>query len=260
MTSNEPLQLVIASAVALMKKGDQAAGKANDFYKAAGIRIAECKERKPANVTWPEFCRQNFPFGEHRANELIQIGDGRATVEKQREDAKLRMRHRRSDERSSEPDQMLAAVKSAWTVQEQDQQSSLPAPWKSEITAEQHESARRSGFLACAEEALIDANYHDMSKGPADRGLINAAEKVVNAWSAVAQQMRGMLQTGPGDHTQGRPIIKPRRRTLDEQMAMTKAKQASELADRQARKAQRKAHNKAVPPAPAPVSAGHTTH
>jgi hypothetical protein len=84
--TEEPLELVASTAVALIEKGDQALDKAEEFYKSAGIRIAECKRRKPDEVSWAEFCKQHFNFGRRRADELIMIGDGRKTLKEVRQE------------------------------------------------------------------------------------------------------------------------------------------------------------------------------
>lgn len=76
---------------ALIVKGDHASDKAEQFYKAAGIHLAECKARKPNGIPWPAFVAKNFTFGRSRADELIMIGDGRATVAKLRTDTAARV-------------------------------------------------------------------------------------------------------------------------------------------------------------------------
>jgi hypothetical protein len=46
---------------------------------------------------WPDFVKEHFNFGRSRADELIQIADGRTTVEKVREGQKLKNRQLRAE-------------------------------------------------------------------------------------------------------------------------------------------------------------------
>jgi hypothetical protein len=87
--SKTNLQSLIQHAVAHVEKGDKATAKAEEHYKAAGIYIAQCKERykQENNLTWVEFCKQYYGFTARRADELIMIGDGRTTLEKVRANA-----------------------------------------------------------------------------------------------------------------------------------------------------------------------------
>jgi hypothetical protein len=97
------LEMIIKYAVAHVEKGDKATEKAEQHFKAAGIHIAQCKERykRETNLTWPEFCREKFHLTARRADELIMIGDGRTTLEEVRAKKKKSMRKARS---KSEPE------------------------------------------------------------------------------------------------------------------------------------------------------------
>jgi hypothetical protein len=95
----EPVETVAALAVACIEKGDQAYDKAEEFYKAAGLHIAECKRRKPDDMTWPEFCKQCLKVGRSRADELIMIGDGRKTLDGLRKENSEKQKLSRSNRR-----------------------------------------------------------------------------------------------------------------------------------------------------------------
>jgi hypothetical protein len=68
---------------ALIEKGDRAAEKAEQFYKAAGIHIKEIKRRQPEH--WETVVREKCDLGRSRAYELMAIADGKTTLEKVRE-------------------------------------------------------------------------------------------------------------------------------------------------------------------------------
>jgi hypothetical protein len=81
----------VAKAVrALIAKGDKAAEKAEQYYKAAGLHLKELKENKPDGVTWEAFVKEECGISRERADELIRIGDGRTTVAEVRKKAEER--------------------------------------------------------------------------------------------------------------------------------------------------------------------------
>jgi hypothetical protein len=58
----DSLQVLVKHAVAHVEKGEKAAAKAEEHYKAAGIYIKKCKEqyKRECNLTWPQFCKRAF--------------------------------------------------------------------------------------------------------------------------------------------------------------------------------------------------------
>ena len=66
----------------LIEKGDRAAEKAEQFYKAAGIHIRQIKEQSLDN--WETVVREQCNIGRSRAYELMAIADGKTTLEKVR--------------------------------------------------------------------------------------------------------------------------------------------------------------------------------
>jgi hypothetical protein len=68
---------------ALIEKGDRAAEKAEQFYKAAGIHIKEIKQQQPDH--WEAIVREKCALGRSRSYELIAIADGKTTLEKVRD-------------------------------------------------------------------------------------------------------------------------------------------------------------------------------
>jgi hypothetical protein len=76
---------LVATVKTHLEKAAASAEKAEQHYISAGLRLKELKERKPGNVPWPEYVRKTFDLGRSRADELIQIADGRTTVAETRE-------------------------------------------------------------------------------------------------------------------------------------------------------------------------------
>jgi hypothetical protein len=80
------IQELIKTVKALHTKVQQSEGKTEQLQTTLGLTLKEAKDRKPEGITWPDFVKEHFDFGRSRADELIQIADGRTTVEKTRAD------------------------------------------------------------------------------------------------------------------------------------------------------------------------------
>src|ERR1700677_1163436 len=78
------IEELIKTVKALHSKVRQSEGKTQQLETTLGLNLKEAKERKPEGVTWPDFVKEHFDFGRSRADELIQIADGRTTVQKTR--------------------------------------------------------------------------------------------------------------------------------------------------------------------------------
>jgi len=63
-------------------KGDKAAEKSEQHYIAAGQHLKTLKAQMPKGIKWEQYIEDlGIGIGRSRANELIQIADGRKTVE-----------------------------------------------------------------------------------------------------------------------------------------------------------------------------------
>jgi hypothetical protein len=87
---------LIKTAKALNSKLAHSEGKSADLKITLGLTLAEAKACKPEDITWPDFVKKHFDFGRSRADELIQIADGRTTVEKTRETKAVSVRKSRA--------------------------------------------------------------------------------------------------------------------------------------------------------------------
>jgi hypothetical protein len=115
---------------ALISKGDAAADKAEQYYKAAGLSLkkmrAEFKADKQGDETWAQYVKKHCDVGIRRSQELIAIADGRTTLEKVRatkaESARrLRQRALRSARPSPEEiEAHRARVQADWLAEHPD--------------------------------------------------------------------------------------------------------------------------------------------
>jgi hypothetical protein len=82
MSSELPLETLGGQIKAHIAKGDQAIGKAEEHYKAAGIHLKEAKERvmHTRGLTWPAFLVKHCSLHRSRADELIAIAEGKKTL------------------------------------------------------------------------------------------------------------------------------------------------------------------------------------
>jgi hypothetical protein len=97
---------LIKTVKALDSKLAHSEGKSADLKTSLGLTLAEAKERlqesnkaagKGKAITWPDFLEKHFSFGRSRANELIQIGQGRKTDEEVRERVEIGNQKRRAN-------------------------------------------------------------------------------------------------------------------------------------------------------------------
>lgn len=78
-----PLEQIGASAHGHYKVAEKASGKAEEHYKSAGIYLKHAKLRvlKTRGLTWERWLLDNCPISRRRADEVIEISDGRKTVD-----------------------------------------------------------------------------------------------------------------------------------------------------------------------------------
>jgi len=87
---------LISTIKAHIAAGDKAAQKANDHYISAGQHLATLKKEHAGSwAEWEELLKTKVNIGTGRASELMQIADGRKTVEQIRADASQRKRQQR---------------------------------------------------------------------------------------------------------------------------------------------------------------------
>jgi hypothetical protein len=79
----------------LVEKGNYAKEKAQQFYIAAGLHLKTLRDAVPGKAAWARLVKEKCDLSASRAYELIQIADGRTTVEKVRAAAnKRKAKHR----------------------------------------------------------------------------------------------------------------------------------------------------------------------
>jgi hypothetical protein len=168
----------IAESKAHYKAGEKATEEAEKYYKAAGVHIAQCKKlyKRGSNRTWAQFCKERLGMTARRADELIMIGDGRTTLQKVRAKKKASMRKVRS---KSEPRGSHSAP------------PPNPPPKPEEFC--------RAGFLSCAAEATAHATNYDLGNVTIDQDMVDAGQKVVDAWTARVQTLRAVVAQGGDD-------------------------------------------------------------
>jgi hypothetical protein len=93
-----PLSTLADTIKAHIARGDKSIGKAEEHYIAAGIHLAEAKERvrRETNLTWPAFLNGQCGIQRRRADELIELADGRKTLAEIRESKAESMRRSRA--------------------------------------------------------------------------------------------------------------------------------------------------------------------
>jgi hypothetical protein len=86
MNSQLPLTTLACTIKASIAAGDKAADKAEQHYKAAGLYLAEAKQIvSRTKQTWPAFCIAECGVGRRRADQYIELAEGRTSLVKMRE-------------------------------------------------------------------------------------------------------------------------------------------------------------------------------
>jgi hypothetical protein len=169
---------------ALIKKGDYAKEKSDQFYIAAGQHLKTLKKNYTKN--WPEWeslLKEKCKLSTGRASELMQIADGRKTVEQVRAStAKRVMKHSKSSSLANEEAgrQAIAIVAVA-----DDADDSGP-DYGPQTTGINPPEARLRGLLSRAAEALRLANFDDLDGLEVDVKTHLAVMATTAAWSQLA--------------------------------------------------------------------------
>jgi hypothetical protein len=101
-------------------RGDKAKDKAEQHYIAAGQYLKQLKDDCPDQKVFLEKVEREIGIGKSRAYELIQIGDGRKTIEQVQDQTNVRkIKHRQSvrsgtDKDADDPEASAAAMKAAF--------------------------------------------------------------------------------------------------------------------------------------------------
>lgn len=176
MTDNLPVPALCKTIRALIDKGDHAAEKAEQFYVAAGIRLRELRERKPAGTAWPEYVKAKVGLSKSRSNELIALADGRATLADQRADKAESVRKVRAD-RPLRSGQSLSSGHSNGLAVTTAQDPDDP---QQEI---------KESFFTVAELALRISDL-DLSEVEVTAQMRETAEQVLNEWTKAREQLQ----------------------------------------------------------------------
>lgn len=173
----------------LIEKGDKASEKAEQFYIAAGQHLKTLKGEKPEGITWEQFLEDaGLKISRSRADKLIQIADGRTTVEEVKEKNKIansKLRSLSRDSEEDEPESLPAAISF-----EQSKPAEVEDFWDSEKEGHQYPPPlRRQGLLNRAAEAVRLAKFDHFDGLEVDGEMRKAVQEAVNAWTETLTKM-----------------------------------------------------------------------
>jgi hypothetical protein len=159
--------------------GDKAAEKSNNHYIAAGQHLKTLKASHGGTwAEWEALLKEKMGIGKSRASELMQIADGRKTVEQLRAEKAESVRQVEAREKASplasgenadDPEASAEVMKAAFA----DEGDTDEVCW-------------RRGLLYRAENAAGEAAYEDWSGFIVDSVLVDAATRAAKAWTDVA--------------------------------------------------------------------------
>lgn len=177
----------------LIEKGDKASEKAEQFYIAAGQHLKTLKGDKPEGITWEQFLEDaGLKISRSRADKLIQIADGRTTVEEVKEKNKVANSKLRSLSRDSEEegDSLPASISFSPSTSAEPEDF-----WDSEKEGHQFPPpARRQGLLNRAAEAVRLAKFDHFDGLTVDEEMRKAVREAVNAWTETLAKMEATCE------------------------------------------------------------------
>ena len=212
----------IKSAQGLKKKAEQAerelrrAGeksaqlkkRSDDHFIKFGRKLAELKEMKPKDITWPDFVKKHFGYSQPRADELIRIAGGEETLAQARARKAERMARTRSKKSNAtnaggtgSSDNVVAFKKP--TPEEGDCNYDDGDP--EQVKGDTKEQIRRQIFLNMAREwgikrpteVLDSAFFSKASPEEVTDDLFVEISAVIEAWNAIAAKLK-RLQRAAG--------------------------------------------------------------
>jgi hypothetical protein len=178
-------------------KGDKAKDKAEQHYIAAGQYLKELKaEHGGTWGEWEALVKEKAGIGKSRASELMQIADGRKTVEQivaattDRSQKHRALSPLRNGENADNPETAAGTMKERFAALEvSDDGDSEEMCW-------------RRGLLHRATESAGHALYEDWSHFTVDDEVFAAANAAAEAWSKTAdylQRLRDARSTPADD-------------------------------------------------------------
>jgi hypothetical protein len=153
---------LIKTLKAHIAKTEQYAEKSEQHAISAGLLLKELKAAHTGNwAEWEELLKTKIGIGKSRASELMQIADGRKTVEAVREETNQRkIEHR------------------------------VSSPFRNgEDETDQDDGALSRTFLEMARASEVNAKFWHRAEIENDAELATTARKVADAWGVVADAL-----------------------------------------------------------------------
>jgi hypothetical protein len=185
-----------------IEKGDHSAEKAEQHYKAAGLRLKDAKAivLKTRGLTWTRFLADNCGIKQSWANELIAIGDGRKTLAEVRagtakraktkrlRDSKPPLRNGGSSEKT-ETDQRSEENGAIVNVPHDDDGFLNEDGSFADVEADAGAAARKRGFFYRSQQSARGARIDDLKGIKITSEMLAAAKEAAEAWTDLYQSM-----------------------------------------------------------------------
>jgi hypothetical protein len=197
-TTLRSMPQLIKTVQALHAKAIKYTDKADQIWITIGIELKEAKDRnrEHGELTWPEFAKKHFDFGQSRADELIRIADGRTTVEEVRAGTAERV------QKHAKAKPALANAGSSKTVLDDDdepEEDTHAAMVDGYIATSQMSDQQKADFRISALAVLlftskanaIASSSHDYLKDlTVNDKVLQAATGAAEAWADVVTMLK----------------------------------------------------------------------
>jgi hypothetical protein len=197
-----------------IEKGDKAAEKSEQHYITAGQHLKTLKAQMPQGIKWEQYLEDHgLTIGRRGADELIQIADGRTTIEKVRADkaesvAKSRAALAlRSAEDADEPQASAEAMKVKFAETEKEDSFLDDDGDFAPVDPAADDACRIRGFLYRAQQSTFAAEADELKGLVCTSEMVEAARKVITAWTALLQEMNRRAPVEDGSASKPQPNI-----------------------------------------------------
>jgi hypothetical protein len=198
-----PIRQLSRTITVLIEKGNKAAGKAEQFYKAAGLHLKTLKERMPNGETWEQFVKDKCGVSYQRAYELICLADGKITLAEMRERGRERVSQHRKNEallrNRNLPYRPDVATREEEPTESGDDDDAEPTNPPDVIQGASDEDHWAATIAKYAGEILALRAYWRRQFGQWERfsvssELVELAEQAVNEWKEIKRDLKARLK------------------------------------------------------------------
>jgi hypothetical protein len=206
-----------------VQKGDNQGEKAEQFYAEAGARLRVLKDRLKAerhNTPWESYVKDQCKLSRSRADELIRIADKRETVFGSRQKKATSVAKSKAKQTAASSGGSASKTSSGQTDKKSGNGHGCDynSTGRNEEPGEPYHITRARGYFASIDEAIRlarenlfvvenRAEWARLDPSEITNKVINAAERVIEAWTECLNQLHQLRGRSIGNETENRSSL-----------------------------------------------------